>query len=320
MVQLEVVRDRHQDIARPRSNPFRCNFFTGLQIELVKLAACCSAPGMLLGKSEKDVKQKSKRNSGDGSDFLGEEVDNRGCKQRQRNQPKAKWKFQPLQPWVQWYTEFARSRPGEAEDQYAQTLHGETPDHSESIRFTEEDDVAAAEEYGQELQGDHQVDDPVGSPEARMRLPEPVRQNAVFRNAIKNSVGAYYGRVDRARKDHDPHEHHEAVEQQATRERSHHIHRQAADKVVLIAEACVGIGNNHEGKEGDQRREHHAVNEDDKSGFLQVRQLWMLNFAVHLGQGFEAAHGQDGMAKGHQNSDDADDFRQPAVAQPSLGG
>ena len=64
------------------------------------------------------------------------------------------------------------------------------------------------------------------------------------------------------------------------------------------------VRNDHHREERNQRREQHAVNEDHEAGALQILQLGVRDFAVHLGQALFAAHRQQRVAQAHQNGDE----------------
>src|ERR1700730_10612693 len=79
------------------------------------------------------------------------------------------------------------------------------------------------------------------------------------------------------------------------------------------------VGNNHHRKEGDQRGEHEAVDENYQPGFAKILQLGAFDFAVHLRKRFFAAHGQHGMTESNKDGDDAKGMRKTAVSQPAQG-
>ena len=79
------------------------------------------------------------------------------------------------------------------------------------------------------------------------------------------------------------------------------------------------IRNNHDSEKGNAGGENQAVDKDDEPRLFQVGQFGMLDFAVHLGQRFLAAHGQDGMAQSDQDADQRDGMWQAAEAQPAQG-
>ena len=152
-----------------------------------------------------------------------------------------------------------------------------------------------------------------------MRLEEPVGHHAVFGHAIQHAVGADDRRVHRAGQDQEADDHHEAVQQQAGRQRPRHVHGQSADEVVAVELHADFVGNQHHGQEGNARREQQAVDEDDEGRLLEVLHLRRFDFAVDLGQRLFAAHGQDRMPEGQQQADHADDAH-PIARPPQFGG
>ena len=98
------------------------------------------------------------------------------------------------------------------------------------------------------------------------------------------------------------------MEQQAHGHGSYQEHGEPADQIIqeLVPR---GIGNDHHREEGDQRGEHHAVDEDHEAGAFQVLQLGVRDFTIHLRQAFFAAHGQQRMAEAYENRDEGDGGR-----------
>ena len=194
----------------------------------------------------------------------------------------------------------------DAQHQHGQAVEGEAPDHAKGVGLAQQIHVAAAHQNGEDLQNDDQVDDPVGGAESRMRLPEPVGENAVFRNAVENAVGTDDRGIDRARKDQEAHHHHEGPESQPQQQRAILIHGQAGDQVVFVNRDPHRVRNDHHEQQRREPGKDEAVNRDDDGGPLQVLQLGMGQLAVDLGQRFLAAHGQHGMAKGDQDAEDGE--------------
>ena len=85
-----------------------------------------------------------------------------------------------------------------------------------------------------------------------------------------------------------------------------HVHGEAGDQVVLVDWDAHGIRNEHDGQQGGEAGEEQAVDGDDDGGALQVLQLGMLDLAIDLGQGLFAAHGQHGVAEGHEDAEEAE--------------
>ena len=137
-----------------------------------------------------------------------------------------------------------------------------------------------------------------------MRVPEPVREDAVFGDAVQNAVRTHNGGIHGSGQHQNADQHHEALEDQPQHVWSDKIHGQAADQVVEVLRANR-VRNDHEGEEGNAGGENQAVDEDDEAGFFQVGQLGMLDFAIDLRQGFFAAHGQHGVAQADEDADNA---------------
>ena len=90
-------------------------------------------------------------------------------------------------------------------------------------------------------------------------------------------------------------------------QRARHVHGQAGDQVVLVDVRARAVGNQHGGQQRGAAGKDQAVDGDDDRGALQVLELGMRDFAVDLGQAFFAAHGQDGVAEGHEDAEQAED-------------
>ena len=103
---------------------------------------------------------------------------------------------------------------------------------------------------------------------------------------------------------------------QAQGERADQVHGQAADQVVQEL-GPRGIGDDHPREKGDQRGEEHAVDEDHPAGAFQVLELGMGDFAVDLGQGFEAAHGEQRVAEADHDGDGGDGGATVPLSQPN---
>ena len=121
---------------------------------------------------------------------------------------------------IQRHAEFALARLLVAQHQHRQALHGEAPHHAERVGLAEDEDVSAAQDDGEQLQAHDQVEHAVGSPEAPMRLAEPVRQNAVLGDAVQHAVRAHDRGVHRSGQHQHADEHHEALKHQPQRVRA----------------------------------------------------------------------------------------------------
>ena len=74
-------------------------------------------------------------------------------------------------------------------------------------------------------------------------------------------------------------------------------------------------GNNHGREQRPDSGKDEAVDRDDDRRALQVLQLGVLDFAIHLGQRFLAAHGQDGVPERHEDAEEPERRRQARPAQ-----
>src|SRR6267154_6486100 len=154
--------------------------------------------GAALGNGEHDVQDYRKDAAGHGGYRLGKQVRYRDQEQRERNQSEAHRNLHAAEIKIERNLELALARSRITQDQHRQAIHREAPDHSEGIQVREESNIAAADQNGENLQAYDDVDNPVAGPKARMRLPEPFRQHAIFRNTIQNSIGTADCGVDRS--------------------------------------------------------------------------------------------------------------------------
>ena len=106
------------------------------------------------------------------------------------------------------------------------------------------------------------------------------------------------------------------MENQPRPDRALQAHGQAADQVFEEALAHI-VGNDHHREKRNERGEHQAVDENDQAGFAQVLELGAFDFAIHLGERFFSAHGQDGMAERDEDGDDAEHVWEAAVREPA---
>src|SRR5205823_14717456 len=104
--------------------------------------------------------------------------------------------------------ELARTSVLEPEHNHSQGNKDEAPDHSEGIRFSQDNHVPAADQDSEELQEQDQRKNSGAGAETRMGLEEPIGQDAVLGHAVKHAVGADDRRIDRSRQDQEADHHH----------------------------------------------------------------------------------------------------------------
>ena len=176
------------------------------------LAAGCLLVEML-GDGEDTEEDGAERDARNGSQLLGEEIDNGGGKQQQRDQRQTDGDFGLADVKVAGHLPFTVFWFRKPQDQNGQGLEGKTPDHAECVQRRQQIDVAAAGDDREDLEESDEVDDAIAGSEPVMRFAEPCRHDAVFANAIEHAVGTDDGSVDGAGQDQHAHQHHESLEE-----------------------------------------------------------------------------------------------------------
>src|SRR5712672_3457220 len=190
VIQIEVIADRHKDIPWPRADGFRAQLAFQLEIELIHFHMSDPAvSGASLGNGEHDVQDYRKDAAGHGGYRLGEQVRYRDQEQRERNQPEAHRNLHAAEIKIEGNLKLALAGSRITQNQHRQAIHREAPDHSEGIQVREESNIAPADQNGENLQAYDDVDNSIAGTKARMRLPKPFRQHAIFRNTIQNAIG-----------------------------------------------------------------------------------------------------------------------------------
>src|SRR5262249_62391382 len=113
-------------------------------------------------------------------DRLGEEVDNSNQEKREGDQAEPDGNLHPAKFEVQGNLELPLAGPGVAQYEYGQAVHGEAPNNAEGVEVCQEGDIAAADEDGENLQADDDVDDAIAGPEFGVGLAERFGQDAVL--------------------------------------------------------------------------------------------------------------------------------------------
>ena len=266
-----------------------------------------------------DGKEEDRENAaGDGGFGLGEKVDDGDAEKNEGDETEAERNLKAENAEIERDTIFAVARMGVAKNENSHALQSETPNDAEGIKIREEGDVAAADDDGEDLKSRDDVDDAVGRSVKTVRLTEPGTENTILRNAVQNAVGANDRGVDSASEDQSAHNDNKAMEDQAEDERSLEVHGEAADKVLEEILALL-IGDDHHREERNERGEDQAIDEDDQAGLLEVRELRMLDFAVDLGQGFFAAHGEDRVAEAYKDGNEPGEVCEMHAVEPAHG-
>ena len=254
-----------------------------------------------LGRHEDAVKQQREQDAGNRRRLLRKEIDRRGREQRQRDQSEANREFRAGESDVERHPPRSwKLRSFVTEHQHRQRFEGEAPHDAERVRLAENVHVPATDQNREHLQQHDQIDQPVRRAVAPMGLSEPVGEDAVLGDAIQDAVGAHDRGIHRASEHQKTDDDNERLEKQARRQRSHDVHRQAGNEIVVEVRAHV-VGNDRCREEAHERREEQAVDDDHEAGTFQVLHLRMLDLAVHLRQRLLAAHCQNRMAEPHHD-------------------
>ena len=75
------------------------------------------------------------------------------------------------------------------------------------------------------------------------------------------------------------------------------------------------VGDQHRSQQRGAAGEDQAVDGDDDRRALQVLELGVLDLAIDLGQALLTAHGQDGVAEGHQDAEQAEDRQARSLSE-----
>src|SRR5215470_17220225 len=213
VVHIEVIADRDQDIAGLGADRFGSQLAFQFEIELVHFdVRNAGMARAFFGNGEDNVKDHGEHAAGHGGDGLGEQVDEGDQEERERYEAEAERNLSFADGEIERDLELALPRIGVAQDKNGEAVHGETPDHAECVEVREESYVTVADDDGEDLQGDDDVDDSVARAKTRMRLAEPVTEDTVFGHAVEHAVRTHDGGIHRTRKDNCSNYNDEGVE------------------------------------------------------------------------------------------------------------
>src|SRR5216117_3751588 len=254
-----VVADHHEDIPRPDAQFFRCEVVAGFQIELIELRVLGRPfPGRPFGYG-KDCKEDDRESEArDGGNLFGEKIDEAQRDERECDETKAERNLHILNLEVERDTKFT----------FSALL---VPEHhdSERVRFSKHKDVSATQQDREDLEAHHEIQNAMQCSEPPMRMTKPLGENAVLRHPVQYAIRSYNRRVDCARKHECTDHRNEAAEGNSKRYRTHEVHREAANRVVLKT-GPHGIRNDHYRKKRHTGSEDQAIGENQETGFLEI--------------------------------------------------
>ena len=114
------------------------------------------------GESEDREKDNRKNQAAHRGHRLGEEIHDGGGQQNHADRGQSDRDFDSEEMKIGRHFPVALAFIAVAQNQHGDGFEDEAPDHAESIGFTEGVDVAPADDDGEELQSDDEVDDAVG--------------------------------------------------------------------------------------------------------------------------------------------------------------
>ncbi|SRR5260221_2118097 len=185
MVEIKLIADGDEDIAGLGADGFRSEFAFDFEIELIHLdVRGAGRTRAAFGDGEDDEEKNGESAASHGGDGLCEEVDDGDGEQGQRNEGETERKLNAVDREVQRNLKIAVAGLGVTEDENGEAIHGEGPDDAESVEVREKGDVAAADNNGEDLQKDDDVDNAIAGAEFRVGLAEPFAENTVFGDAV----------------------------------------------------------------------------------------------------------------------------------------
>ena len=271
------------------------------------------------GEGEDDEEDGGEDDTADGGDGLGEEVDEGGGEEDEEDGEEAEGDFGFADPEIEGDLggSFAAVLP--AQKKHGEGVEGEAPDDAEGVGLADDDDVAMGEQDDEDLHAGDEIDDAVAGAVLLLRATEPVGEDTVFGDAHEDAGGADDGGVDGSAEDKEADDDDEDAEGNAGDVRADHVHGHAGDEVVAVDMHADGVGDDHDGEQRAQAGEEEAVDGDDEGGAFEVFELGVLDFAVDLGEGLFAAHGEDGVSEGHEDAEESEGGGEAAAFEEAEG-
>src|SRR5580704_16420576 len=135
VVQIEVIADGHQDVARTRTYRFGSQLAFQFQVELVHFDVGHAAVfPAAFGNGENQVQQNRKSSASHGGHGFGEQVGDGNQKKNKGDQAKADGDLHAAHREIERHLKFALAGIGVAQHQYRQAIHREAPDDSEGVK------------------------------------------------------------------------------------------------------------------------------------------------------------------------------------------
>ena len=247
-----MIADWDEDVAGFCADRFRCELAFQVEVELIHFDvgdACFT--GTALGNRKDDKQENGKRTAGHSGDGLGKQVNESNEEKYKSDETEADGKLRAEDSEIERDLEFALARLGITKNENGEAVHRETPDDAKRVEVCKERDIASAQENGDDLQRDDDVDDAIAGAETRMWLTEPGAEHAVFRDTVENTVRAQDGGVNGAGENESSNDHDKSMKDEAGNVRALKVHGQAANQILQVILAFA-IGNDHDGEKGNE--------------------------------------------------------------------
>src|SRR5262249_51404224 len=134
------------------------------------------------GYGEDCEEDQGKGHAGNCCDLLRQKINEAQRNERESDQTQTHRDFNLADFEIERHAKFSLAAMAVPQDEYGQSLRCEAPHHTEGVCFTENENVATAEQDRGNLQEDDQVENAMRRAELPMRMAKPLRENAVFRN------------------------------------------------------------------------------------------------------------------------------------------
>src|SRR4029077_19484949 len=193
------------------------------------------------------------------------------------------------------------------QDEHRKGVEQKAPDHAEGVGLAQEHHVSAAGDDGEYLQSDDDVKDAISRPVLRMRPLQAVGKHAVFGHAVQYAVGTDDGRIHGSRQNQEASGHDHGVEEDPQRSRSDDMHRQPPQKVVGVVFHTDFVGNDQHRQKGNSGGHDQTVGEDYEGGLFEILQFWRFDLTIDLGHRLFAAHRQNRVPEGQDQTENPDE-------------
>src|SRR5260221_549442 len=227
------IADGDEDVAGLCADGFRRELAFQVEVELIHFDvgdACLT--GTALGNRKDDKQENGKCAAGHSGDGLGEQVNESNEEKDKCDEAEADGKLRAEDSEIERDLEFALARLGITKNENGEAVHRETPDDTKRIEVCKERDITAAQENGDDLQRDNDVDDAIAGAETRMWLAEPGAEHAIFRDTVENTIPAQDGGGNGAGENESSNDDDKSMKDEAGNVRALKVHGQAANQIL----------------------------------------------------------------------------------------